>query len=323
MGLFSWAGSASAALLWLSGAAMAQSVAEPGNFDPVAVVDGIAITRSACAGLERRDTAVWVEADGQAVCLRYYAAGLKPARNAIAALWLNGDVLGPRGGDARKRQSGFGPADMVALEERLAARFGVASIFLGRPGTYGSGGRHHAMRGRPIEAALIDAALDGLKRRYGIGAWALGGHSGGATLVAEMLARRTDLRCAVISSGAAAYRAFLEARGLARPGDRITRFDPFVSLDKVPPDPERRIFVIGDPRESNVPFSTQKLYFDGLVARGHAAWLVALARATDRRHHGLVDFGETAAGFCAGGRGTGDILAALSAMPDPMPRMSN
>ncbi|MGL1227204.1 hypothetical protein ACSTKV_23170, partial [Vibrio parahaemolyticus] len=75
--------------------------------------------------------------------------------------------------------------------------------------------------------------------------------------------------------------------------------------------------------ETNVPFSTQRLYFDGLVARGHAAWLVPLDRAPDVRHHGLVDFGETAAGLCAGGIGTGVILAALSAMPDQLPRMSN
>ncbi len=314
-----------AAGLVLSGAAAAQSVPEPGNFDPAKVVGGITIARNDCAVLERAETAIWVEAAGQASCLRYYAAGLTaaPGPNPIAAIWLNGDVLGPGGNNAEKRQSGFGPRDMVALERQLSERFGVPAIFLARPGTYGSGGKHHAMRGRPVEAALINAAMDGLKARYGVRSWSLGGHSGGGTLVAEMLARRTDLRCAVISSGAAAYRAYLQARGLLRSGATLSRFDPAASLDKVPADPARRIFVIGDPRETNVPFATQRLYADGLVARGHAASLVPLERATDARHHNLVDFGETAMMLCAGGAATADILARLQALPPQRPRASN
>jgi len=314
-----------AAFVVLSGGAAAQSVPEAGNFDPAKVVGGIEIARDECAVLERAETAVWVEAAGQKACLRYYAAGLKstPGPNPVAAIWLNGDVLGPGGRNAEKRQSGFGPREMVALEQALSDRFGVPAIFLGRPGTYGSGGRHHAMRGRPVEAALVDAALDFLKMRYRIGAWALGGHSGGGTLVAEMLARRHDLRCAVISSGAAAYRAYLEARQLTRPGARLSRFDPYESLDKVPADPGRRIFVIGDPRETNVPFATQRLYADGLVSRGHAAWLVPLERATDARHHNLVDFGETATLMCAAGAGTAAILARLETLPPQRQRLSN
>ena len=323
MGFHSFAWFCAAAHLALSGGAAAQTIAEPGDFDPARVVAGIAVSRQDCAALERRDTAIWVEAGGRTACLRYYAAGLKRAANPIAALWLNGDVLGPRGNNAEKRQSGFGPTEMVALERGLSGRFGVPAIFLGRPGTYGSGGRHHAMRGRPVEAALIDAALDGLKQRYGIGAWALGGHSGGGTLVAAMLARRTDLRCAVVSSGASAYRAYLEARRLIKPGDTLSRFDPYTVLDDVARDPARRVFVIGDPRETNVPFSAQALYFEGLARRGHAAWLVPLERATDARHHDLVDFGETATFMCAAGADTDAILATLRSMPAPPTRLSN
>ncbi|MBT9293246.1 alpha/beta hydrolase family protein [Prosthecodimorpha staleyi] len=320
-------------LAWSVGAnaAMAQSVPEAAPFDPVAVVNGIEIGRSDCAEFERRDTAIWVEVDGQGWCLRYYAGGLSPAAGRppgaasvpVAAIWLNGDVLGPKGNDATKRQSGFGPTEMVALEQGLAARFGVPSIFLGRPGTYGSAGKHFTLRGRPLEARLIEAALDGLKARYRIEAWSLGGHSGGGTLVAEMLARRTDIRCAVISSGASAYRAYLEARGLIKPGEPLTRFDPYQSLDQIPADPKRRIFVIGDPRETNVPFAAQKRYFDGLVGRGHAAWLLPLERATDARHHDLVDFGETANGLCAAGASTQTIIDTLNRMPEQGPRLTN
>mgnify|MGYP001806210363 CR=1 FL=1 len=303
----------------------AQSVAETDQFDPVAVVNGIDISRSECAVLEKNETAIWVEVAGQGSCLRYYAAGLKPAPgpNPVAAIWLNGDVLGPKGQNADKRQKGFGPTEMVALEQGLSARFHVPSIFLGRPGTYGSAGKHYTTRGRPIEAALVDAALDGLGKRYGIQSWALGGHSGGGTLVAEMLARRNDLRCAVISSGASAYRAYLEARGLIKKDEQLTRFDPYDSLDKVPSDPARRIFIIGDPREKNVPFSAQTQFYQGLTARGHAAWLIPLERATDSRHHDLVDFGETATEMCAAGASTDDIIKTLEQMPEQKPRLTN
>ena len=310
------------ALSAVTAPAFAQSRVGQENFDPVAVVDGIRIDRDACVALERDETAIRVEALGQVACLRYYAAGLA-ATNPVAALWLNGDVLGPRGNDATRRQSGFGPAAMVAQESALSRRFGVPFIFLGRPGTYGSAGRHFTMRGRPVEASLVDAALDALKARYRIGAWALGGHSGGGTLVAEMLTRRSDLRCAVISSGAASYRAYLEARGLAKPGDPLTRFDPSESIARIPADPARRVFVIGDPRETNVPFATQRLFHERLAARGVAAWLVPLERATDARHHDLVDFGETATGLCAAGADTATILRRLGEMPEQPARLTN
>jgi len=305
--------------LLLASTAQAQSRPEPKLFDPEAVVAGIAIDKRQCAAFERAETAIWVEG----YCLRYYAAGLAQRANPIATLWLNGDILGPKGDNADKRQKGIGPATMTAQMTALSQHFGVPAIFLGRPGTYGSAGKHYTMRGRKIEADLVAAAIDALKSRYGIREWALGGHSGGGTLVGEMLARRDDLRCAVISSGAVAYRAYLEARGLIKPGATLTRFDPYVSLDRIPKNPARRVFVIGDPRETNVPFATQKLYYDGLIARGHAATLIPLARATDARHHDLVDFAETALGMCAGGASGDAIAQALRALPNPPPRITN
>lgn len=305
----------------LSTPAMAQSRPEKEYFSPIAVVKGSGIDREQCDLLALNDTAIWVEAHGQSICMRYYAAGLKLSSetNPIVAIWLNGDVLGSHGNNADKRQSGFGPKEMVGLEERLFHRYGIPSIYLGRPGTYGSAGKHFDMRGRPIEAAFVNTALDGIKQRYHIQSLAVGGHSGGGTLVAEMLSRRNDLRCAVISSGASNYHAYAEAHKLNRPD----RFDPFLSLDKIPSTPGRRIFVIGDPRETNVVFNAQKSYFDGLVAHAQIASLVPLEKATDAQHHDLVDFGEAALELCASGESTEDIGRTLKAMPPQAPRLTN
>jgi len=305
--------------------ATAQSRPNDEAFTNATVATGLAITRGACAEFEAHETATWIELDGHGECLRYYAAGLRPAPgpNPIVAAWIHGDIMGSKQHQIG-HQEGLSVTAMIEQERALSERFGVPFIFLARPGAYGSSGRFWDLRHSPREAALMNAHLDALKIRYGIKTWSLGGHSAGGTLTAEFLARRTDLRCAVISSGASAYRAYLEAHDaearLARPD---TWFDPYESLDRIPRDPTRRIFVIGDPRETNVLFRTQRLYFDGLAHRGHAAWLVPLERAPAPRHHSLVDFGERATGMCAKGAVSDVIISTLRAMPNQPKRISN
>ena len=304
----------------------AQSVPTGEMFDPAAEVRGITMTRAQCAVLEQQQTAVWVDVDGTAECLRYYAAGLSPSPgpNRIAAAWLHGDIMGRTGTNADKHQKGLGVAAMIEQEEELSRRYGVPFLFLARPGSYGSSGKHFTMRGRPIEAALVNAEIDALKARYGIESWSLGGHSGGGTLIAELEARRRDIRCAVISSGASAFRAYLEAHHLTKALENPKNwFDPYAALDDVPADPHRRIFVMGDPRDSNVFFWTQKLYLEGLKKRGYAAWLVPLERAQGEEHHSLVGFAEAATGMCAKSEPTEAIIDALQRMPDFPPRISN
>lgn len=317
-----------AALLLLAAAwaPVARSQSQPSGemFSGARVKAGIRISPAECRVLALQHTGVWVEADGESLCLRYYASGLKTVGgNAVAAAWLHGDIMGSMNGGVG-HQEGLGVAAMIAQERRLSQRFGVPFLFLGRPGAYGSGGDYRRTWHSPHEANLIDAGLEALKRRYGVRAWALGGHSAGGTLAAELLARRTDLKCVVISSGAAAYRARLKAKGLTQ---ELTHpqwwFDPYDSLDRIAHDPKRRVFVIGDPRERNVLFSTQVLYFRGLRARGHAAWLAPLEKAAPPDFHSLVDFGETATGMCARGDRAADILAALAAMPPQPTRISN
>lgn len=301
----------------------AQSRPNDESFSNAVVAAGKTITRRQCADLEARETASWVEVDGHGECLRYYAAGLKPGSNPIVAAWMHGDIMGSKPRQIG-HQEGLSVAGMIEQERTLSERFGVPFIFLARPGAYGSSGKFWTMRHTPREAALMNAHLDLLKTRYGIGQWSLGGHSAGGTLTAEFLARRTDLKCAVISSGAPAYEAYLKAHDAkARLAKPETWFDPYRSLDRIPKDQARRIFVVGDPRETNVLFRTQRLYFDGLAARGHKAWLVPLERARPPRFHGLVDFGETATGLCAQGIDTEKLLEKLQSMPGQPERISN
>ena len=43
--------------------------------------------------------------------------------------------------------------------------------------------------------------------------------------------------------------------------------------------------MIGDPRDENVYFSTQQLYFDGLKKRNLPAWLLPLEKAPEGYAH--------------------------------------
>jgi pimeloyl-ACP methyl ester carboxylesterase len=305
----------------------ARAQSEPSNemFDPVAVTKGITISREACAAFERQQTAVWLELGGEGYCVRYYAAGLRPTpgTNPIAAAWLNGDVQGKNPGPpADKHQAGLGVGAMIEQERALSNTFAVPFIFVARPGTYGSSGRHWTIRHARREAEIVLLALDMLKSRYGIEHWALGGHSGGGQLVAEMLARRRDIGCAVIASGSSAYRAYLKAHG-SSPVSAADLFDPLQSVDRIPVDRDRRIFVIGDPRDRNVFFRTQRLYFDALRNHGDAAWLLSLERGLAPEYHDLLDIAETATGMCAQGITTPRIVEKLKSMPAQAARVSN
>lgn len=131
------------------------------------------------------------------------------------------------------------------------------------------------------------------------------------------------MQCAVLSSAAAAYRERLKQRGFTNRLKAEVFFDPYDALDRVPRQPDRQVFVLADPRETNIPFSTQKLYFDGLRSRGHVAWMLPLEKALAPKYHSLVDFGEAATGMCANGTPAETILQTLRRMPPQSSRIMN
>jgi pimeloyl-ACP methyl ester carboxylesterase len=304
-------------------ATLAQSRSGPEMFNEQDVVHGISIPRPACAKLEAEETAVWVVVRAKGYCLRYYAYGLKPGRegNALAAGWLHGDVVGGRHPKHAGHQTGLGVDAMIAQERALSKRYKVPFVFLARPGAYGSAGYHPAMASTRIEAELVEAQVAAISARYGVRAWALGGHSGGGTLVADLIARRQDVRCAVISSGAGAHSAYLEAWG-AGVEIKASDLNPIDSVRAI--EPKRlRVIVMGDPRDKNVLWPVQQLYHHALTARGIDATLMPLERGLPDEFHSLVSLAEAATGLCADGVSTAEIKARLEAMPSHAPRISN
>ena len=217
---------------------------------------------------------------------------------------------------------GLGVAAMIDQERRLSELYHVPFIFLARPGAYGSAGYHPTTTSTKREADLVAAQVDAITARYGIKSWVLGGHSGGGTMVAELLARRRDIRCAVISSGAAAHNAYLEARDDA--SDILaTDLNAVADVSRIPRNKPLRVIVMGDPRDENVLFPVQAIYYEALRSHGVDAELWPLERGLPPEFHSLVSLAEAATGLCAEGRSSSDIKKALDAMPSQSPRISN
>jgi pimeloyl-ACP methyl ester carboxylesterase len=204
---------------------------------------------------------------------------------------------------------------------RATCRRLVPFVFLARPGAYGSAGYHPTTASTQLEADLVAAQITAISTRYGVRSWVLGGHSGGGTLVAAMLARRTDIRCAVISSGAPAYNAYLEAHDVAW-RVRSANLNAIDDVGKIAPK-SLRVIVMGDPRDENVFWPVQALYYHALKSHGVDATLMPLERGRPDEFHSLVDHGEAATGLCAEGTSMAEIRGRLEAMPSQGPRISN
>lgn len=161
--------------LLLPGLAAAQSQPDPELFDGAKVVKGVSINRETCARFEREQTAVWVEADGDAQCLRYYAFGLDPRRpNPRAVGWMQGDVVGGPESVRARHQEGLGVTSMIAQMRHLSERYGAPFVFIARPGAYGSSGKHEPTTSTRHEAALVQAQMDAISRSAAATGWANG-----------------------------------------------------------------------------------------------------------------------------------------------------
>jgi pimeloyl-ACP methyl ester carboxylesterase len=300
----------------------AQSVGSSALFDAVAEgARGNLISAAQCRPLERRHTAVWVRVHGRGWCLRYYAAGLG-SDNPVAAAWLHGDIGGGRRSGPSGHQQGLSPAAMIEQERRLSQTYHTPFIFLGRPGAYGSGGYHDDIAHTRLEADLVAAEVDALTARYHVKSWVLAGHSGGGSLVAELLDRRRDIACAVVSSGAPDFNGYLTAHHVTR-GLSPGHIDAVADVAHMPRTPGQRIIVMGDPRDKNVFWSLQLHYADALRRRGANVAVLPLERGRPPEFHSLVDLAETAAGLCAEGVATPEIEKRLRAMPSQAQRVSN
>ena len=287
--------------------------------------------REAC---EAKTHALWVgarwiekgvfsenEKTGEA-CIRYFPSSHVGQSGNAPLVYIHGDRVEPEGfkdGSYRKQ---------VSFANQMAREIGRDVVVLSRPGVYGStGANHFSDRRTPQEAALIHAALDGLKMRYHWSRLHLSGQSGGGGLVAAMLTLgRADIDCAAMSSGVSAVRLRTADQNPKNPDKNMTgrylyeTYDPMDHIERIVPDPQRRLFIVADRRDKRVSYASQRQFFLALKARGvHALFVESFAR--DRNYHSLTWQGVRAAGACAAGRSDDEIIARLTELPeDPAER---
>jgi pimeloyl-ACP methyl ester carboxylesterase len=253
------------------------------------------MTQQQCA---QTSDGIWVVKDSRGDCIRYYSHGLK-AENPIVLVVFHGDLMVQNG--SRRNLVGYSdnkPEILRSDMRAISTRFGVPAIFVARPGVYGSSG-DHSQRRRPREVDLMNLALDEIRKRHNIEKFAMAGQSGGGHIVGAMLANRDDIKCAAMSSGVVAVRARVAAKGWTADATGFRDYyDPIEHVDNITKNPDLTIFVVGDERDSVVPFSTQKLYFDKLKKQGLNARLVK-AKGGGPEHHGLARCGIGIAAVCA------------------------
>lgn len=242
-------------------------------------------------------------------CIRYFSAGLGEV-NPVVIVVLEGD----RDSEVDRAPTEI-PGNTYAKRKQYAhklhARVKLPLILLARPGTYGSTGNHRHKRTRK-EFVPISAALDQLKRRYGIERWIIVGHSGGGTAAAAMMTLgRNDLRCVIITSGAfdLVERAnrYRKMKGLPLKENTdltgtVNPYDPLYQLHGVVRDPSRTVYVLGNPNDKITPFEFQKSFADRLLELGHRVEL-AFSPAFPPNYHDLTfGSGLNVANECAAGQ---------------------
>jgi pimeloyl-ACP methyl ester carboxylesterase len=282
-------------------------------FPPDKIFAGVRITRQECEALK---LAVWVEHQHGSECIRYY-----PSRNidgaARAVFYFHGDLL-----EGRNPLPGAFENNTVAGQlkqaQNLAGANGVPFVLVSRPGCFGSSGERSARR-RPKEYFSMNAAVDAIKARYKINEVILSGQSGGAAVVGALLTLgRTDVACATASSGVydaigRANRIHETKRSPVRGCDVTGYCDPYNVTDfvsGVAHAPSRRIFIIGDPADTNTLFEFQHAFFQKLRKAGHDAILVeAKGEGPDR--HRLSHMATRTAGWCNAGLPSEEIAGKI------------
>lgn len=278
------------------------------NFSAQALERGVFATRLACDTIAR---AVWAQvAAAEGECIRYWVSGLAggPSHPRVL-IYMPGDQL--IGDQAAPGYASLSPAKMQSLVDDMASRAGVPVLLVARPGTFGSSGDHRQRR-RWLEPQLVSKALDELKSRHGIRELSLVGLSGGGHTVASLLGWRSDITCAVLASSVSAPR--LRWQEMGRTSDLTgyaDSYEPEPHLQAASLHPALRVFVLGDPLDSNVKWSTQLPIATRLRALGVAVEVLA-GEGSDAQRHALGASGRLIGALCLQGLSTAEILKAAA-----------
>lgn len=260
----------------------------------------------------------WVNTSEGSECIRIYSAGLGPGANPIVLVYLSGDVILRTNKGMRCVSETYtqqSPARLEAQMTEWAAEAEAPTVFLARPGTFGSSGDHEKRR-QNLEISLVSGALDQLKMRHDIRRFILVGQSGGGQIAASLLARRDDLFAVVLTSSLLTVHKTVRFWRRTRPVPGGAQFpieelhDPMTEIAMIPKEPAPAIWIISDPRDTVIPFHSQLQYIRALRAEGHRPEHI-FAHAYGAKRHYLGDHGRRVASLVAQGKTAREIREAL------------
>ncbi len=296
------------------------------TFTRGALMSGATATEAGCRALP---DGLWADIGSRRECLRYAAgrAG-RPARTALvhfpsdppgaAYRFQNGRA---RVGQVSEFYEHTPQSRRLAAEALAGAMHGLPVFLMGRVGMHGSSGDHARDRHTQEAVLLVDAALDELKRRHGFQDFALSGFSSGGMLVANLLARRHDVRCAVVASAPLDLALYYQ-----RPDGTVPDYfamrrgdlaDPMRSVGSI--RSHATVFVIGDTRDRSVPHAAWKAWEAAARRQGMRVYDADVAGAArpelglGETHHITGARALEAAHACATGAPAEEVRRALRA----------
>src|SRR5262245_59329910 len=270
------------------------------------LLNGKKITQAECEALP---SAVWVVAEGQRECIRYFHAAARTGGSEVI-ISLSEDMVLINGRGEVKPYDYYVKATPAQVQNEARTRswtLGLPYLLLARPGTYGSSGEHSKRR-TPGEISIISAALDAIKARHGytrfhlIG-WSTGGHS-----AAALMAQRTDLGCVALSSALLSVRGWLAEYGRNEDWTGNKKpIDPIALVDQITARPDLRIFVVTDPDDMVISARLQTAYVKRLAAAKLPVRQIFIA-ASDASAHVLGNQALEVLAACTRGRSDDDII---------------
>ena len=295
-----------ALLAWPSIASAADRIpfSAEGDFSEEAVRRGVTATRAQCDAVPN---GLWAETkDHGAECLKYWTGGFAGKTVARAVVYFHGDIWVGAGKTSRNYLE-MTNAKLQRDAEAWAKRIGAPYVFVGRPGTHGSSG-DHMQRRRIAESMQVSAALDRLKERLGIRELVVAGQSGGGHVTASLLTLRGDIVCAVPTSAPSSPSIRWTLRGLKRDTTGYTdSYEPAEHLRRNLVHPALRVFVLGNPQDSNVLWPSQVILATKLKEAGIPVEVLE-GEGTGPERHGLSNSSRLVAGWCHRDAPTEDMV---------------
>jgi hypothetical protein len=279
------------------------------------MIRGITTTRAQCA-LDPQ--AVWVGADGQDFCVRYYVSTVG-GQGPRPVVFLDGDRLEEIN---MKTWQWIAPAkdhvpgpemkdvdtdDLVKIADGFSKSARTTAIYLARIGVDGTSGSHLARR-TELELHVLNAALDAIKQRHGFEGFHLAGQSGGSRLLGGLVAIRHDIACAVSGSGALAWNF---RTGFSDPG-RVY-FDVLQSAPAIARNSTLRLILVTDPKDKVVPLNQKTEFVERMRQSGRPVSQL-FVEATDENHHSVDTYTRLVMAGCILDKSDGDIATAVNTL---------